>query len=50
MIIDQEFENLIPPLTEDESTGLEQDILENGVRVPLMVWPQTKLPVFRRRI
>ena len=42
IIIDKEFEQLIPPLSDEEFAGLEKDILENGLRVPLMVWPQPK--------
>ena len=40
IVIDREFEQLIPPLTEEEYTGLEQDIIANGVKVPVMVWEQ----------
>lgn len=40
IIVDKEFEQLIPPLTREEYEGLEKDILERGVQIPLMVWPQ----------
>lgn len=38
MKIDEEFKNLIPPLTEDERKGLEESILKEGVRDSLIVW------------
>jgi hypothetical protein len=41
--IDQEFSNLLPPLTEDERLGLEADVSANGVREPLVVWKETKI-------
>jgi len=36
--INPDFENLIPPLSEDEFNGLEKSILEEGVREPIVVW------------
>src|SRR3954447_23870057 len=37
--IDTEFKNLIPSLTDEEFTGLETSIIEEGrARVPLNVW------------
>ena len=36
--IDEEFASLIPPLTPDEFSGLEQSILAEGCRDPLIVW------------
>lgn len=38
IIIDKEFEDLIPPLTADEYTMLEKSILSDGCRDPLVVW------------
>ena len=38
MIIDSEFESLIPPLTEEEYKGLEESILAVGCRDALMCW------------
>lgn len=38
LIIDPEFRDLIPPLSDDEKNGLERNILQYGVRVPLDVW------------
>jgi hypothetical protein len=41
--IDQEFEELIPPLTIEEFEGLEQSILENGYDndKPIVTWNNT---------
>lgn len=36
--IDKEFQQLIPPLTEDEYSRLEQSIIEDGCRDPLVTW------------
>lgn len=38
--IDREFEELIPPLTEEEYKGLENNILENGFNpaFPIITW------------
>lgn len=36
--INPDFENLIPPLSEDEFSGLEKSILEEGVREPIVTW------------
>ena len=36
--IDTEFQNLIPPLTEEEFSGLKENILSEGVRDPLVCW------------
>lgn len=36
--IDPEFQALIPPLTAEEYTQLEKNILEDGIRDPLVVW------------
>jgi len=38
--IDPEFQALIPPLSKDEYEQLEQNILRDGIRDPLVVWPQ----------
>ena len=38
IIIDKEFEQLIPPLTEEEYKGLEASILAEGCRDPLVTW------------
>lgn len=36
--VDPEFKSLIPPLTAEERSGLEQSILNEGVRDPIVVW------------
>ncbi|MCL2348255.1 MAG: hypothetical protein FWC50_08330 [Planctomycetaceae bacterium] len=38
LIINQELQNLLPPLSEAEYAGLEADILTNGVLSPLVTW------------
>ena len=38
--IDEEFRSLIPPLSADEYAQLEENILKDGIRDPLVVWPQ----------
>ena len=39
--IDQEFQSLIPPLTDDEYQRLERSILAEGVREPIITWNGT---------
>lgn len=36
--IDKEFKELIPPLTKEEYTQLEENIVKEGIRDPLVVW------------
>lgn len=36
--INPEFQNLIPPLTDQEQTGLERDLTSFGCRDPLVTW------------
>lgn len=36
--IDKEFKNIIPPLTTEEYSGLEIDIIKNGCRVAIDIW------------
>ena len=38
LIIDEEFAGLIPPLTPDELSGLEQSIIAEGCREAIIVW------------
>ena len=38
LTIHQELQNLLPPLSESEYTGLEADILKNGCLSPLVTW------------
>lgn len=40
IIIDPEFQVLIPPLSADEYTQLEKNIVKDGIRDALVVWPQ----------
>ena len=39
--IDEEFKNLIPPLSADEFSRLEKSILAEGVREPIITWNDT---------
>ena len=41
MIIDEQFRTLIPPLTDDEFSRLEESILKDGIRDKLVVWGET---------
>jgi phosphopantetheine adenylyltransferase len=36
--IDQEFKNLIPPLTHEERSLLEKNIVKEGCRDPIVIW------------
>lgn len=45
MKIDNEFKNLIPPLSTDEYKQLEENILRDGIRDPLVVWSQEEILV-----
>ena len=38
LTIDEEFKNLIPPLTNEEFQQLEENILRDGIREPLVIW------------
>ena len=38
IIVDKEFKNLIPPLSAEEYTQLERNILKDGIRDALIVW------------
>ena len=38
--IDKEFESLIPPLSPEEFQQLEENCIKDGIRDPLVVWPQ----------
>lgn len=40
IIIDKEFESLIPPLTAEEFAQLEENCMKDGIREPLVVWKQ----------
>lgn len=43
LIIDKEFQELIPSLSQEERTGLEQNLLANGCLDPLKVWKETNI-------
>ena len=43
ILVDKEFQNLIPPLTEEEFSGLKENILSEGVRDPLVCWRNGEL-------
>lgn len=45
ILIDDEFRDLIPPLSQDEAAMLEQDILANGIRDPLTFWETEEGPI-----
>lgn len=38
LIIDEELQSFTAPLTNDEFKGLEEDIIRDGVRNPIIVW------------
>lgn len=38
LIIDPEFRDLLPPLPDDKRKQLEENILQNGIREPLVLW------------
>jgi phage N-6-adenine-methyltransferase len=40
ILIDEEFKALIPPLSQEERTQLEANLLADGCRDPLVVWVQ----------
>lgn len=39
--VNQKFKDLIPPLTADERKQLEENILKDGIRDPMVVWEGT---------
>lgn len=40
IVVDEEFQKLIPPLTEEEFKQLEENCVKEGIRDPLVVWEQ----------
>jgi hypothetical protein len=48
LIIDPEFQDLIPVMTPDEKAGLEKSILEDGCRDPLVLWGETLVDGHKR--
>jgi len=45
IVIDEEFEHLLPPLSSEELENLESDIVENGLREAIIVWAGTGILV-----
>lgn len=45
MVIDKEFESLLPPLPEEDYKGLEESIKSEGCRDPLVVWGKEEILV-----
>ena len=43
VIVDEEFRRLIPPLTEEERLGLEENLLRDGCLDPLVVWAEHRV-------
>ena len=43
VIVDEEFQSLIPPLTDQEHTGLEENLLRDGCLEPLIVWSEQRI-------
>ena len=43
VIIDEEFQSLIPPLTEEELSGLEENLLRDGCIDPLIMWAEQRI-------
>ena len=41
LLIDEEFQNLTPPLTDEEFSQLESNILRDGIQDPLKIWRGT---------
>ena len=41
IVIDKEFQSLIPPLTAEEKAQLEANLVSDGCRDPLVVWGET---------
>ncbi|MEY8001175.1 hypothetical protein AB8U03_13420 [Clostridium sp. Mt-5] len=46
--INEEFKHLLPPLTEEQNTELEKDIIKNGCLTPLIVWNNTLIDGYHR--
>ena len=43
IIVDEEFRSLIPPLTDEERAGLEENLLRDGCLEPLIVWAERQV-------
>jgi len=43
VIVDEEFRRLVPPLTEEERLGLEENLLRDGCLDPMVVWAEHRV-------
>ena len=43
VVVDEEFHCLVPPLTEEERAGLEENLLRDGCLDPLIVWAERQI-------
>ena len=43
IIVDKEFRKLIPPLTDEERLGLEENLLRDGCLDPVIVWSERRI-------
>jgi len=43
IVVDKEFRCLVPPLTEEERLGLEENLLRDGCIDPLIVWAERQV-------
>ncbi len=43
VVVDEEFRSLIPPLTDEERIGLEENLLRDGCLDPLIVWSEQRV-------
>jgi len=43
VIVDEAFQSLVPPLTEEERLGLEENLLRDGCLDPLIVWAEKRV-------
>ena len=46
--LDSEFKGLLPPLTPEEYEGLEQSLITEGCRDPLVLWQGTLIDGYNR--
>jgi len=44
--IDKQLYDLVPLLTDEEYAGLEQNCIKNGIRDSIVIWKETKEPVY----
>jgi N6-adenosine-specific RNA methylase IME4 len=48
LVIDSEFKNLLPPLTEEEYKALENDCIKNKIHEPIIVWKNIIIDGYNR--